>query len=571
MNHLKILLFFISFLQLSVMVTAAPFSQLVPNTEKQISEDLKSLSCKNVSQQLRWLLTDSDYIGRRSDLRDFFASKKLSQAVAQKTLEKFNKEITVFDKKEVKSLTTKAPNVVVQLIQNDCSWYESLFSSYQKRYQENLRWFENQFIKNDDSDNQSRALLTLKNKDSKWTVSQKDLLRNNQETLKKLQEFFKKNPHPQYNKERLLQEAFRHTFKNMNQKLQKYAYHWYWSIVLNSMDAHSYYFLPTQENLNWIQNAISGQSTPQKLCLSDHCLVETEKVQKESGRITSRLIENHDHKIAYIKIPMFYMDVKNLSYSVFNDFVDAAKKLDPVSDALIIDLRDNTGGSENLVNSILMKLLVTSEFPEMVNGQKICSSDKATTQLKQNQFPIIQHLLHNKIETQYLPFCNKTPYFDNKPLVVLVNDGSASSSEVLALGLQEFGRALIVGSQKTFGKGSGQISTEIHTAYTRAMWLSAFGTSIQKTGVQSDIVIKTATKGYLIESNFPRALPQTHSKENPFSAEQTAMYRAKREKMKSVAKTLNEKSQKRQEVEQSETDPTLAETVQIVKDFITLP
>jgi carboxyl-terminal processing protease len=78
------------------------------------------------------------------------------------------------------------------------------------------------------------------------------------------------------------------------------------------------------------------------------------------------------------------------------------------------------------------------------------------------------------------------------PIVVLVNGGSASASEIVAGALKDHGRALILGTQ-TFGKGSVQTITPLENGgaltLTTALYYTKSGNSIQATGVKPDIEI----------------------------------------------------------------------------------
>ena len=79
-----------------------------------------------------------------------------------------------------------------------------------------------------------------------------------------------------------------------------------------------------------------------------------------------------------------------------------------------------------------------------------------------------------------------------KPLVVLINHGSASASEIVAGAIQDNGRGVIMGSQ-SFGKGSVQQQkpfgdgTAIHL--TIARYYTPSGTSIQNTGITPDVEV----------------------------------------------------------------------------------
>jgi len=84
------------------------------------------------------------------------------------------------------------------------------------------------------------------------------------------------------------------------------------------------------------------------------------------------------------------------------------------------------------------------------------------------------------------------------PLVVLVNEGSASASEIVAGALQDHKRAVVMGAQ-TFGKGSVQTSRQLTAdtglKFTTARYYTPSGRSIQATGIVPDVFLDETSEG----------------------------------------------------------------------------
>ena len=89
--------------------------------------------------------------------------------------------------------------------------------------------------------------------------------------------------------------------------------------------------------------------------------------------------------------------------------------------------------------------------------------------------------------------------YPDLPMVVLVNQGSASASEIVAGALKDWNRAVIVGVQ-TFGKGSVQtlipLSDGAGLRLTTAKYYTPSGVSIQNVGIAPDIVVKLEARRY---------------------------------------------------------------------------
>lgn len=134
--------------------------------------------------------------------------------------------------------------------------------------------------------------------------------------------------------------------------------------------------------------------------------------------------------------------------------------------SLILDLRNNPGG---LLTSAVE---VTEQFLE---------SGKLVVFIKGRDGKRDEYIASNSSALK------------DVPLIVLVNEGSASASEIVSGALQDWGRAVVVGTQ-TFGKGSVQtilpLSDGSALRLTTAKYYTPKGRSIQNTGIDPDITIK---------------------------------------------------------------------------------
>jgi carboxyl-terminal processing protease len=172
---------------------------------------------------------------------------------------------------------------------------------------------------------------------------------------------------------------------------------------------------------------------------------------------------------------------------------DFAKKLnevykqDPNLKGLVLDLRNDPGGLLNAAVAISAIFLPENVTVVSTNGQTPESKQvlKAT--------PADFRGVSGGEAIRSLPAA-----FKSMPLVVLVNEGSASASEIVAGALQDHKRAVIMGSQ-TFGKGSvqtlRQLGPDTALKITTSRYYTPLGRSIQAKGIVPDVMVDETADG----------------------------------------------------------------------------
>ena len=202
--------------------------------------------------------------------------------------------------------------------------------------------------------------------------------------------------------------------------------------------------------------------------------ITRDKIRLEDRAAKSEVFEakysDLTSKVGVIEIPGFY---NNLSKDVK---VELAKLKEEKVDGIIIDLRQNGGGS----------LYEATQLSGLFFDQG----------------PVVQiHTLNNRIEEQ--KDRDGITYYDG-PLTVLVDRYSASASEIFAAAMQDYGRAVIIGEQ-TFGKGTVQQHKGLGRAYD--LYDNALG-SVQYTIAKFYRINGGSTqhKGVIPDISFPSAI-----------------------------------------------------------------
>ncbi|MCM5662643.1 carboxy terminal-processing peptidase [Galbibacter mesophilus] len=209
----------------------------------------------------------------------------------------------------------------------------------------------------------------------------------------------------------------------------------------------------------------------------DEVAIERDVVELEESYAKSSIVKKGERTFGVINLPKFYIDFDD--YKNRNAASDVAKEIEEMKKAgaegLILDLRDNGGGSLKTV--VDMAGLFIKEGPIV--------QVKSTGQRK-----------------EVLSDTDDRVQWDG-PLVILVNELSASASEILAAAMQDYKRAIVLGSKQTYGKGTVQNVVDLNQflrgnndygdvgalKVTTQKFYRINGGSTQLEGVKSDVVV----------------------------------------------------------------------------------
>ncbi len=190
----------------------------------------------------------------------------------------------------------------------------------------------------------------------------------------------------------------------------------------------------------------------------------------------SSLVEKNNKKFGVINLPSFYLDFND--YKNLNAATDVKKEIERLKaegmEGLVLDLRNNGGGS----------------LPAVVDMAGLFIKDGPIVQVRSTGKP--KEVLKDK---------DRSIVWDG-PLVILVNEISASASEIMAAAMQDYKRAIIIGSKQTYGKGTVQNVLNLNNlvrnssggdlgslALTTQKYYRINGGSVQLEGVKSDVKV----------------------------------------------------------------------------------
>jgi carboxyl-terminal processing protease len=200
-------------------------------------------------------------------------------------------------------------------------------------------------------------------------------------------------------------------------------------------------------------------------------------VEIEETYVKSSIVEKNGLKYGVIYLPKFYIDFENKDGKGRDAAKDIAQEIDRLKETgvkgIVLDVRDDGGGSLGAVVNIAGLFI--------------------------EEGPIVQ--VKSSLKKEILYDADKKIKWDG-PLVIMVNEFSASASEILAAAIQDYKRGIIMGSKQTYGKGTVQRVIDLNQ-YVRNSSFGDFGalkTTIQKfyringgstqlEGVSSDVVM----------------------------------------------------------------------------------
>lgn len=201
--------------------------------------------------------------------------------------------------------------------------------------------------------------------------------------------------------------------------------------------------------------------------------MERDLIKVQSVR--SKLLEND---IAYVRISQFQERTVEELVKHLNDFERQPK-------ALVLDVRNDPGG---LLNAAVG---VTGAFVEP-EKLVVYTKSRGEINLRYRVVPSDYSLNHQD------PLKNLPKWSREIPMVLLINIGSASASEIVAGALQDYERATLMGN-RSFGKGSVQVvmdlGDETGVKLTIARYYTPKDRSIQATGIEPDIVVTDTEQG----------------------------------------------------------------------------
>ena len=258
------------------------------------------------------------------------------------------------------------------------------------------------------------------------------------------------------------------------------------------------------------------------------------QLEDEAAKVTfeSRVVNGKKLKLARLELPGFYGDPSRRVRSSYRDMANAISKINAAKvDGVLLDLSQNGGG--------LLEEAVKIAGLFVHTGNVVATKDsRADVQILDDVDPAVQY---------------------SGPLVILTSRLSASASEIVAGALQDYHRALIVGADHTYGKGSVQAVLPLQNdlgllKVTTGLFFIPSGRSTQHKGISADIsmpsVFSTEDFGerFLDNSLNPDSITAFLSKEGNANNEWKPIATDEIQKLAAKSKARVEKSKKFAEI-----------------------
>ena len=266
-------------------------------------------------------------------------------------------------------------------------------------------------------------------------------------------------------------------------------------------------------------------------------------ITREEIRTQSVRSKNIEPGYAWLRVSQF----QERTVDDFSRKLEEIYKADPQLKGLVLDLRNDPGGLLDAAVAISAAFLPDNVTVVSTNGQLAESkfTYKASPEFyRRGGVDVVKRLTDNT-----------KGIYKTLPIVVLVNEGSASASEIVAGALQDYGRAKIMGSQ-TFGKGSVQVirplGPDTGLKLTTSRYYTPKGNSIQAKGIVPDIMVDESAEGNLFAALRTREADLTkhlEDKNDPAAAEKAKAAEKEREKEREEARKRLEEFNKKPEAE----------------------
>lgn len=197
----------------------------------------------------------------------------------------------------------------------------------------------------------------------------------------------------------------------------------------------------------------------------------TFKLTRQIIKITSVKSKMLDHRFGYIRITQFQEPTAKLMRDAI---LELKAKNKGKLDGIVLDLRNNPGGLLETAVQVVDSFLSTKGLTKKYNDVIVYTEGRLP-------------------EAQYSAKVTGDDILEGAPIVILINGGSASASEIVAGAMQDYRRAMIVGTT-SFGKGSVQTVIPLDKSHalklTTALYHTPSGRVIQNVGIIPDVQIE---------------------------------------------------------------------------------